>query len=98
MQRVMVGVVGGLLLGVAITSLIFLTRPHRSWQEQAARAEASDLGCGLSATVFAGCVPTTSFRRTGAGSWEVRFAGPTRTGEHCFELRTFQVPRQHSCG
>jgi hypothetical protein len=92
------GVVTGIAVGIGVASLVFLTRPHRSWQEQAARAEASDLGCGLSVTVFAGCVPTASFRKTGAASWEVRFAGPTRTGKLCFELRTFQVPRQHECG
>jgi hypothetical protein len=96
MQRAVVAAVGGLLLGVAMTSLVFLTRPHRAWQEQEARAEASGLACGLSVGLNRSCARILVFRSIGSRAWLIRIGGP---GGHlyCYELRTFRSPQRRAC-
>jgi hypothetical protein len=96
MKRVVAAALAGIALGVGITSLVFLTRTQRSWQEQEARSEASGLACGLSVGLGATCNPILVFRSNGFRAWFVHIAGPGGR-QYCYELRTFHPPLRQPC-
>jgi len=97
MQRVLVSAVGGMVLGVAVTLLVFFVRPHRSWQEEEAHAVATSLACNR--TVGLGvrpCQQIRAFRSDGPDAWRIRIEGPGRR-QYCYELRTFRRPQRRAC-
>jgi hypothetical protein len=96
MKRVVVAALVGVALGAGIASLVFLTRPHRIWQEQEARSEASGLACNLTPGLSLACEPIREFRSDGLHTWRLRIEGP---GHHmyCYELQTFRPPLQQPC-
>ena len=96
MKRVVAAALGGLALGVGITSMLFLTRSHRTWQEQEARAEASNLACGLAVGLDTTCNPILVFWPNGPHAWLTRIAGPSGR-LYCYELQTFRSPQRQPC-
>jgi hypothetical protein len=97
--RLIAAMILGAVLGAVVTSLVFLTQPRRSRQEQEARSVAAELACA-SSDVGLGtrpCAPVEEFRKAGAASWRIRFEGPERGRQNCFVLRTFRPPRRVAC-
>jgi hypothetical protein len=95
MRQLLLALALGVAIGAAAASLVFVTRHHRSWQEQEAQALAHGLACNGTTGLNIACAPITDFHETAAGTWELRLGSPPHA--RCFHVVLAQPARAHAC-